>query len=235
MVLATRTRLVWKGHAALLVQSLGLASSTEMIISTRALNTTPSTSGGANVALTTFRRQFTVVVNRNLGIIVAFLFGFTFTYLLATEKIQAAKSKGEVLVFRRGYIPTHMKLTNDEENASGEKTVHITPLDKVTSKMEAPAAIHRQTKIFHWKDVCYDIKIKGNPRRLLDNVDGWVKPGTLTALMVLFILRTSLFTPADIGCTGRIRCRQDNAFGRTRESCNHWSRDWRYVRPRPST
>jgi ATP-binding cassette, subfamily G (WHITE), member 2, PDR len=28
-----------------------------------------------------------------------------------------------------------------------------------------------------------DIKIKGEPRRLLDHVDGWVKPGTLTALM----------------------------------------------------
>jgi hypothetical protein len=182
-----------------------------------------------------FHRQFTDIVNRNLGIVVAFLFGFTFTYLWATDKIQAAKSKGEVLVFRRGYIPTHMKLMNDEENASGEKTVYITPLGKGTSKMETPAAIHRQTKIFHWKDVCYDIKIKGNPRRLLDHVDGWVKPGTLTALMVLFILRTSLFTRAHIDCTGRIRCRQDNAFGRTRESCNHWSRDWGYVRPRPST
>lgn len=28
-----------------------------------------------------------------------------------------------------------------------------------------------------------DIKIKGEPRQLLDHVDGWVKPGTLTALM----------------------------------------------------
>jgi ABC-type multidrug transport system ATPase subunit len=31
--------------------------------------------------------------------------------------------------------------------------------------------------------VCYDIKIKKKTRRLLDQVDGWVKPGTLTALM----------------------------------------------------
>jgi ABC-type multidrug transport system ATPase subunit len=31
--------------------------------------------------------------------------------------------------------------------------------------------------------VIYDIKIKGETRRLLDHVDGWVKPGTLTALM----------------------------------------------------
>jgi hypothetical protein len=45
-------------------------------------------------------------------------------------------------------------------------------------------AIQKQTAVFHWKDVCYDMKVKGQPRRLLDHVDGWVKPGTLTALMV---------------------------------------------------
>jgi ATP-binding cassette subfamily G (WHITE) protein 2 (PDR) len=42
---------------------------------------------------------------RNLGIVIPFWIFFTFTYLLATAKIQAAKSKGEVLVFKRGYIP----------------------------------------------------------------------------------------------------------------------------------
>ena len=40
-----------------------------------------------------------------------------------------------------------------------------------------------QKDIFTWRDVTYDIEIKGEPRRLLDHVSGWVKPGTLTALM----------------------------------------------------
>lgn len=31
--------------------------------------------------------------------------------------------------------------------------------------------------------MCYDIKVKEGHRRLLDHVSGWVKPGTLTALM----------------------------------------------------
>ena len=105
---------------------------------------------------------------------------FTSTYLIFTDKIQAAKSKGEVLVFRRGHVPRHIQRTSDEEAGLGEKwndqdTIH---------KKEGAASIHRQTKIFRWKDVVYDIKIKGKPRRLLDHVDGWVKPGTLTALMV---------------------------------------------------
>lgn len=37
--------------------------------------------------------------------------------------------------------------------------------------------------MFHWSNVCYDIQIKSKSRRILENVDGWVKPGTLTARM----------------------------------------------------
>jgi ATP-binding cassette, subfamily G (WHITE), member 2, PDR len=149
----------------------------EIIISTKVFNTTLRMSGGADVPSTVGCQYADVIC------------GFTFTYFLATDKIQAAKSRGEVLVFRRGYIPAHMKRTsNDEEKAIGEKMVRTTPLGERANETATLAAIHRQTKIFHWQDVCYDIKIKGNPRRLLDRVDGWVKPGTLTALMVPFIL-----------------------------------------------
>lgn len=34
-----------------------------------------------------------------------------------------------------------------------------------------------------YSNVCYDVKIKSENRRILDHIDGWVKPGTLTALM----------------------------------------------------
>lgn len=131
-------------------------------------------------------------VSRNVAIMFGMLAFFTSTYLLFTDKIQAAKSKGEVLVFRRGHVPRHRQKKNkatDEEAGTGEKwndqgTIH---------EHQGVAAIHRQTKIFHWKDVVYDIKIKGKPRRLLDHVDGWVKPGTLTALMVILSLLFRLF------------------------------------------
>ncbi|KAK1994704.1 ABC-2 type transporter [Colletotrichum falcatum] len=44
--------------------------------------------------------------------------------------------------------------------------------------------IDRQTAIFHWSNVCYDVKVKKKEmKRILDSVDGWCKPGTLTALM----------------------------------------------------
>lgn len=117
---------------------------------------------------------------RNLGILFAFFFFFLFVYLAATEYIQAAKSKGEVLVYRRGKIPAALKAGNDIEGVH-EKTP-VPEADTKTSE-DNLNAIQKQTSIFHWSDVCYDIKIKSEERRLLDHVDGWVKPGTLTALM----------------------------------------------------
>ncbi|KAF2471821.1 ABC drug exporter AbcA [Lindgomyces ingoldianus] len=114
---------------------------------------------------------------RNLGILFVFMLGLMFVYLAATEFITAKKSKGEVLVFRRGHKLLKTKPADDLETAGGQGVA----VEK--SQSDDIAIIERQTAIFQWKDVCYDIKIKGQPRRILDNVDGWVKPGTLTALM----------------------------------------------------
>lgn len=115
---------------------------------------------------------------RNWGILWVFLFGLMFVYLAATEFITAKKSKGEVLVFRRGHSTVkRSKSTDDLESAPTGRNV------AVQNQTDDIAIIERQTAIFQWQNVCYDIKIKKEPRRILDHVDGWVKPGTLTALM----------------------------------------------------
>lgn len=67
---------------------------------------------------------------------------------------------------------------NDIESGAPEKA----PRQEQSSDREVN--LQRQTSIVSWKDVTYDIRIKGEDRRILDHIDGWVKPGTLTALMV---------------------------------------------------
>lgn len=119
---------------------------------------------------------------RNLGILFAMMIGFCAMYLAASEYIASQKSKGEVLLFRRGQVPK-LKAGKDEE---GVKNDRPSPEDAVSlqrTTTQVPANIQKQTAIFHWAAVNYDIKIKGGERRLLDDVDGWVKPGVLTALM----------------------------------------------------
>ena len=118
---------------------------------------------------------------RNVGIIIAFTVFNHIVYFIAIEYISAKKSKGEVLVFRRNHLPTAPSKSGDvEASTSGPDVVVEKKLD---SKSDHEGAIQASTSVFHWSNVCYDIKIKGEPRRILDNVDGWVKPGTLTALM----------------------------------------------------
>ncbi|KAJ2776197.1 ATP-binding cassette transporter snq2 [Coemansia javaensis] len=36
---------------------------------------------------------------------------------------------------------------------------------------------------FTWRDMCYTVPVKGGARQLLDSVSGFIKPGTMTALM----------------------------------------------------
>ncbi|TVY38692.1 ZEB2-regulated ABC transporter [Lachnellula occidentalis] len=118
---------------------------------------------------------------RNFGILWVFLIGLMSTYLIASEYITAKKSKGEVLVFRRGHVPAALKESGSDEESgvpSGSKAGTATNEDSDNLNM-----IKKQTAIFHWEDVCYEVKIKSETRRILDHVDGWVKPGTLTALM----------------------------------------------------
>ena len=122
---------------------------------------------------------------RNLGIIFAMTVGFCAIYLSATEFISAGRSKGEVLLFRRGMVPVAAKAADVEEKADDRPTAEGVVAEKTITGGEVPPSIQKQTAIFHWQAVNYDIKIKSEPRRLLDDVDGWVKPGTLTAVSVI--------------------------------------------------
>ncbi|OAG41545.1 hypothetical protein AYO21_04247 [Fonsecaea monophora] len=124
---------------------------------------------------------------RNIGILFAFTIGLCIVYLVATETVSAKKSKGEVLLFRRGHKPAFLKEQASDMETGGSDP-NLVALERRQTKDEqltrqVTAVIQKQTAIFQWKDVCYDIKIKGQPRRILDHVDGWVKPGTMTALM----------------------------------------------------
>ncbi|TIA11450.1 putative ABC multidrug transporter [Aureobasidium pullulans] len=119
---------------------------------------------------------------RNFGIMIAFLIGFMAMYFIAVEINSSTSSTAEVLVFRKGHAPANLtgqvkEGAHDEEaGAQGAGSAGHTENDNVD-------AIPAQQDIFTWRDVVYDIKIKGEPRRLLDHVSGYVKPGTLTALM----------------------------------------------------
>jgi ABC-type lipoprotein export system ATPase subunit len=121
---------------------------------------------------------------RNLGILIGFWMFFTFMYLIATEMNSATSSTAEFLVFRRGHVPAYMQPTiQDTEKTPTSQTMALESPAENGEPVDLSTVIPEQRSIFTWQDLCYDIPVKGGHRRLLDHVDGWVKPGTLTALM----------------------------------------------------
>ncbi|KAM0344798.1 hypothetical protein ACHAPU_007173 [Fusarium lateritium] len=99
-------------------------------------------------------------------------------YFFAAEHAKPPTSKGEVLVFRKGRMPPGFEKTQDAEAQVTDRPVVA---EKGTN--DTTGGLTAGASVFHWEDLCYDIQIKGKDRRLLDHVDGWVKPGLSTALM----------------------------------------------------
>ena len=132
---------------------------------------------------------------RNFGIVVAFIFIFLFTYLLATELNKGSMQKGEVALFLRQHLGKIRKAKKkrlasaDVENSNGsaaDGSQNVEEMEIARSGVIAKEdldQVYAGTDIFHWRDVCYDVQIGKETRRILNNVSGWIKPGTLTALM----------------------------------------------------
>lgn len=118
---------------------------------------------------------------RNYGIIVVITFALLVAHLWMSEIVASARSKGEVLVFRRSKMKKRGKQATADEEA-GSMSAHTGEKLETTDRDERN--VQKQVSIFHWEKVNYEIQIKGETRTILDSVDGWIKPGTLTALMV---------------------------------------------------
>ncbi|KAL4789751.1 ABC-2 type transporter-domain-containing protein [Aspergillus venezuelensis] len=98
---------------------------------------------------------------RNLGIWMGFLVAFHVAYVFLSKRMPGAVSKPNALTYLAGHDRTGLEQTHSD-----------------------PSPIPSNGKdVFSWENVCYDVPFKDGSKRLLDDVNGWVRPGTLTALM----------------------------------------------------
>lgn len=131
---------------------------------------------------------------------------FCAIHLLATQYILAQRSKGDVLIFRsRNSRPqAESGSASDIESKPAIETKFAQEINTLqeagkhnSSSIDTATILTRnilkQSKVFHWNDLCYDVKTKEGTKRILNNVTGWVKPGTLTALMVSLSTASFLF------------------------------------------
>ncbi|KAJ4191988.1 hypothetical protein NW755_004123 [Fusarium falciforme] len=112
---------------------------------------------------------------RNFGILIALMIAFHVFYLVAVECNSKTRPRAQAPVFRPGHAPSYLR--DDVESVS----VDSKPNTVSFGKRKLNLTQHKDTLL--WKGVCYDVPTKEGTRRLLEDVNGWVKPGTLTALM----------------------------------------------------
>ena len=116
---------------------------------------------------------------RNFGIIMAYYFFFLATYLLATELNTAASESPDVLVFLRQSSAAASKPHYNADVEAGP----VANSASSPAPRNDPMPFPQREETFSWENVSLEVKIGKESRSLLSNVSGWVRPGTLTALM----------------------------------------------------
>ncbi|KAH7169574.1 ABC-2 type transporter-domain-containing protein [Fusarium sp. MPI-SDFR-AT-0072] len=126
---------------------------------------------------------------RNFGIIWAWWILFVVITVIATSKWHSSSEDGpSLLTPRENANFTTTLRQKDEEDQVSEKEEAISRRDdgvmaEDDSKNSDSMNLARNTSVFTWKNLTYTVKTPSGDRVLLDNVQGWVKPGMLGALM----------------------------------------------------
>ena len=125
---------------------------------------------------------------RNFGILWAWWALFVAVTIVATTRWQAASDSGRTLLIpRENMKKRQLALGMDEESQVKEKDAvnnsSADSSDRDTRNGDLDAQLVKNTSVFTWKNLTYTVKTPEGDRVLLDNVEGWVKPGMLGALM----------------------------------------------------
>ena len=125
---------------------------------------------------------------RNVGIMFAFWAFFVACTLLGMEMVlKPHNGGGDVNVYKKGGAPESVKRALEEgaplmtdEEMQREPGIDREKSARQNKELEGVAT---SETIFTWKGIRYVIPVKGGRKVLLQDVQGFVKPGRLTALM----------------------------------------------------
>lgn len=128
---------------------------------------------------------------RNYGILVAYLIFFMVAYGLAVEFVpQLPKGRGDVLLFRRrqdlrkdGKLSKREDAIKDIESNPGGA---LNPLSQPSTKTRIFRNLERSNDSLTWDRLNYQVPVKGGMKKLLIDVQGYVKPGTLTGWLKIY-------------------------------------------------
>jgi ABC-type multidrug transport system permease subunit len=132
---------------------------------------------------------------RNFGVVIAFTVLYILITVFATETFSFSASGGGALIFKKTKrakkqvkdpAPTDEEKGGAATDSDGSATKETGLVDSPTSETAEDEALQQITKsesIFTWRDVSYKVPYLGGERQLLNNVNGYAKPGKMVALM----------------------------------------------------
>lgn len=124
---------------------------------------------------------------RNFGILIAWWVFFVLVTIFATSNWREFGSGGSTIIIPREVIKGTMKKDTPDEESQVVETKATEKIPRSSAGSSEATAVNEQlirnTSVFTWKNLTYTVKTPTGDRVLLDNVQGWVKPGMLGALM----------------------------------------------------
>lgn len=128
---------------------------------------------------------------RNFGIVWAWWLLFVVITVVATTRWRSSAEAGASLLIPREKAKIVRQVLQRDEEAQAQDDAAALPSGEVQATKEkeegrgntSEADLIRNTSIFTWKNLSYTVKTPSGDRQLLNDVQGWVKPGMLGALM----------------------------------------------------
>lgn len=127
---------------------------------------------------------------RNFGFICAFFIFFVALTAFGMEIQKPNKGGGAVTIYKRGQVPKTVEkemetnsLPKDEENGKSEPATEKQTASDNDGSDKTVEGVAKNETIFTFQNINYTIPYEKGERTLLDGVQGYVKPGKLTALM----------------------------------------------------
>jgi ABC-type multidrug transport system permease subunit/ABC-type multidrug transport system ATPase subunit len=133
---------------------------------------------------------------RNFGFICAFFIFFVVLTAVGMELQKPNKGGGSVTIYKRGQVPKAVEKameTGGESNDLEKNITHDSQSSQDPEKAkgdssgsdtdDGTAGVAKNETVFTWQNVNYTIPYQGGERQLLRDVQGFVRPGKLTALM----------------------------------------------------
>ncbi|KAK2672901.1 hypothetical protein RAB80_010444 [Fusarium oxysporum f. sp. vasinfectum] len=130
---------------------------------------------------------------RNFGFLWAFFIFFVFLTALGMELMKPNVGGGAITVFKRGQVPKKVEESiatggrakgdkHDEESGRSDPVANG-DAERTKSDEQITQEVAKNETVFTFQNISYTIPYEKGERKLLNDVQGYVRPGKLTALM----------------------------------------------------